>query len=70
MQFDLFDNRDSRKIIKGDVLELKTLPDDGSKDLPLEHLCITLNTGFNILLELSTIKTINRWCDENGVDVS
>jgi hypothetical protein len=65
MNVDVYDNRSSTKVIRGDILEMQILPDDGSgKQFP--HLCITLNTGFNVLVELDTLKQINRFMEEQA----
>ena len=60
---DCFDNRSSVRIFKGDVLEVTMLADDGSKTM-YPHVCITLNTGYNLLIEKQTLDAINRRVEE------
>ena len=56
---DCFDNRSSVKVFKGDVLDVTVLEDDGSRAM-YPHVCVTLNTGYNLLIEKQTLEMINR----------
>ncbi len=63
MQVDLFCNRESRKVVKGDILDMK-IQDDNSPT-PIPHICITLNTGYNLMIEAYTLAQIKKFMDEN-----
>jgi hypothetical protein len=58
---DCYDNRTSMKVIKGDIVETQMLTEGG-----YEHVCITLNTGYNFLIELGAWEQIKRYI-ESGV---
>lgn len=66
MQFDIYCNRESRRVIKGDILEYRLVTDDGSGK-GFQHVQVTLNTGYNILIELDALAAISRFLeDERG----
>jgi hypothetical protein len=67
MQIDIFDNRTSTKVIRGDILDLMIQEDDGSGKM-YRHIQITLNTGFNVLLEEQALEQINRFMEEQSHD--
>lgn len=59
MNVDLYDNRVSTKLLKGDIMDVTMLEDDGSRS-GYPHVCVTLNTGYNLLLERDALEMINR----------
>ena len=61
MMIDLYCNRTSSKVVKGDILEMQMITEGG-----YEHIQITINTGYNLLIELGAWDQIKRFL-ESGV---
>lgn len=62
MEIDLYCNRTSTKVVKGDILEMQVLTEGG-----YEHVVVTLNTGYNLLIEMTAFEQIKRYLD-SGVN--
>jgi hypothetical protein len=56
MNIDVFDNRSNHPRVIGNVLVTSLVTsDDGTV-----HICLTLHTGFDVLIEVETIKKLSR----------
>jgi len=61
MNVDVFDNRSGYPRVVGNVLASQLIvPEDGSQ----MHVCLTLHTGFDIEIEVETLKKLSRLVGE------
>ena len=63
MNVDVYCNRESRRVIRGDIMEYRLVEDDGSGK-GFKHVQVCLNTGYNVLIELDAFNAIVRFLEE------